>query len=149
MDIFFFEAFEEEQAALKKYNAGKFCADYTWKTIQEYGSDNPPADIISVRTQSKLPLKWAKKLKAIYATGSGKLSVARPKKLKTLRAELKEVYQESIGISAISSPGTASHMDVGILMGDIPIKNWQMSDWELIDELGPATIEEKIFAGST
>lgn len=90
----------------------------------------------------------AKKLKAIYATGSGKLSVARPKKLKALRAELKQVYQESIGISAISSSGTASHMDVGILMGDIPIKNWQMSDWELIDELGPATIEEKIFAGS-
>jgi aldehyde:ferredoxin oxidoreductase len=90
----------------------------------------------------------AKKLKAIYAAGSGKLSVAEPQNLKILRSELKQVYKESIGISAINASGTAAHMDVGILLGDIPIKNWQMSDWELIDELGPATIEEKIFAGN-
>ncbi|MBU0463885.1 MAG: aldehyde ferredoxin oxidoreductase family protein [Proteobacteria bacterium] len=90
----------------------------------------------------------AKKLKAIYATGSGKLSVAQPENLKALRRELKQLYQESIGISAISASGTAAHMDVGVLLGDIPIKNWQMTDWELIDELGPATIEKKIFAGN-
>jgi len=90
----------------------------------------------------------AKKLKAIYATGTGKLAIAHPEKLKTLRAELKDLYEESIGISAINAAGTATHMDVGVLLGDIPIKNWQMTDWELIDELGPATIEEKIFAGN-
>jgi len=71
MDIFFFEAFEEEQAALKKYNADKFSADYTWKTIQEYGVSEPPAEIISVRTQSKTPIEWAGKIKAILTRSTG------------------------------------------------------------------------------
>lgn len=71
MDIFFFEAFEEEQAALKKYNAEEFDAGYTWKTIQEYGASEPPSDIISVRTQSKIPPEWAGKLKAILTRSTG------------------------------------------------------------------------------
>ncbi len=90
----------------------------------------------------------AKKLKAIYVTGTFRPEAANPDKLRVLRKELKEIYKDSIGISAIKSSGTPTHMDVGIIAGDIPIKNWQMTDWEDIDDLGPATIEEKIFAGN-
>jgi len=89
----------------------------------------------------------AKKLKAIYVAGSGKVNIAQPQELKALRAELKEIYTESIYISSIKSAGTPAHLDVGIIAGDIPIKNWQMSDWEDIDELGPSSIDEKIHAG--
>lgn len=90
----------------------------------------------------------SKNLKAIYVTGSGKVTPAYPDRLKDLRKKLKEVYEESIFISAMQSSGTPSHMDVGILSGDIPIKNWQLTEWDEIDELGPAVIEEKIFAGN-
>ena len=91
---------------------------------------------------------WGSKmLKAIYVSGTGKLDIAHPDKMKDLRTELKEVYEESIGIAAIHSSGTATHMDVGIISGDIPIKNWQLSDWDQIDDIGPTEIEEKIFAG--
>jgi len=89
----------------------------------------------------------AKKLKAIYVAGSGRLDITQPEKLKALRKELKEVYADSIYISSIQSAGTPAHLDVGIISGDIPIKNWQMSDWEDIAKLGPASIEEKIHAG--
>jgi D-lactate dehydrogenase len=71
MDIFFFEAFEEEQTALKKYNANQFDAGYSWKTIQEYGADEPPTDIISIRTQSRIPPGWAGKIKAILTRSTG------------------------------------------------------------------------------
>ena len=71
MDIFFFEAFEEEQVALEKYNANQFDAGYSWKTIQEYDADEAPAVIISVRTQSQIPHKWAEKLKAILTRSTG------------------------------------------------------------------------------
>ncbi len=91
---------------------------------------------------------WGSKmLKAVYVTGTGKIDIAHPDKMKDLRTELKEVYEESIGIAAIHAAGTATHMDVGILSGDIPIKNWQLSDWDQIDDIGPTEIEEKIFAG--
>ena len=71
MDIFFFEAFEEEQTALKKFNANQFTAGYSWKTIQEYAAKEPPADIISVRTQSQIPHEWAGKIKAILTRSTG------------------------------------------------------------------------------
>jgi D-lactate dehydrogenase len=71
MDIFFFEAFEEEQDALKKYNDDRFDAGYSWKTIQEYGASEPPAPVISVRTQSKIPAEWSDKLKGILTRSTG------------------------------------------------------------------------------
>ena len=91
---------------------------------------------------------WGSKmLKAVYVSGTGKLVVAQPDKIMELKAELDEVYEESIGISAIHATGTATHMDVGIISGDIPIKNWQQTEWDDIDDIGPGAIEEKIFAG--
>ncbi|MDD5727223.1 MAG: NAD(P)-dependent oxidoreductase [Victivallales bacterium] len=71
MDVFFFEAFDEEQKALKHYNNGEFEAAYSWKTIQEYGAAEPPAAIISIRTQSVIPAAWAGKLKAILTRSTG------------------------------------------------------------------------------
>lgn len=89
----------------------------------------------------------SKKLKAIYVSGNASVRPARPEDLKRLRSELKPLYEESIGIAAMRATGTVTHMDVGILSGDIPIKNWNQSDWEHIDELGPMSIEEKIHVG--
>ena len=90
----------------------------------------------------------SKNLKAIYVTGTQKIEAAKPDKLKELRTELKEVYDSSIGIMAINAAGTAAHMDVGIIAGDIPIKNWTLTDWDEIDDIGPGAIEEKLFAGN-
>jgi len=89
----------------------------------------------------------SKNLKAIYVNGTGKIEIANPGALNELRAELKDVYADSIGIMALHSAGTAAHMDVGIIGGDIPIKNWQQTEWDEIDAIGPTVIEEKIFAG--
>ncbi len=89
----------------------------------------------------------SKNLKAIYASGSGNIEISDPDKLKVLKEELKTVYEESIFIDAIHASGTPAHLDVGIISGDIPIKNWQMTEWEDIDDIGPGSIEDKIFAG--
>lgn len=91
---------------------------------------------------------WGSKLlKAVFVCGTGKIEVAHPEEFKELRTELKEIYEDSIGISAIHAAGTATHLDVGIISGDIPIKNWQLTEWDDIDDIGPSVIEEKIFAG--
>jgi aldehyde:ferredoxin oxidoreductase len=89
----------------------------------------------------------SKKLKSIYVTGTGKVEAAQPERLKDLRQELQEAYDDSIFIAAMKSTGTVSHMDVGIIGGDIPIKNWQQTEWDDIDDIGPIAIEEKIAAG--
>jgi len=89
----------------------------------------------------------ASNLKAIFATGSNEIETADPDRLKEMRDELKTVYEESIFIDAIHASGTPAHLDVGIIGGDIPIKNYSENEWDDIDDIGPTSIEEKIHAG--
>ncbi len=70
-DIFFYEAFEEEAEALKRYLPKNISADFSWKTIQEIDHENPPAKIISIRTQSAIPVGWSDKLDAIITRSTG------------------------------------------------------------------------------
>jgi aldehyde:ferredoxin oxidoreductase len=89
----------------------------------------------------------SKRLKAIFARGTGKLGIADPEGLGTLRKELTAVYDDHIWIQGLHSAGTASCMDVGVISGDIPMKNWHQSDWERFDEITPTAYGEKILTG--
>lgn len=70
-DVYFYEAFEEEQEQLKKFMPDNINAGYTWKTIQENGDEIAPAKVISLRTQSIIPLDWANDLTAILSRSTG------------------------------------------------------------------------------
>jgi D-lactate dehydrogenase len=71
MDVFFFEAFEEEALAIRHFLPDGLDAGFTWKTIQEYGGDVIPAPVISVRTQSVIPASWSEGLEAILTRSTG------------------------------------------------------------------------------
>jgi D-lactate dehydrogenase len=70
-DIFFYEAFEEEQAALRRYLPPTIRAGFTDRTIQEFGQDLPGAPVISLRTQSTIPPEWATGLRGILTRSTG------------------------------------------------------------------------------
>lgn len=71
VDVYFYEAFAEEEAALRGLLPERFSAAYTDKTIQESGDTLPPSRLISIRTQSQLPPAWARQLDAILARATG------------------------------------------------------------------------------
>ncbi|MBF0523297.1 MAG: hydroxyacid dehydrogenase [Candidatus Omnitrophica bacterium] len=71
MDVMFYEVYQEEEAFIKKYLPLKIKAKYTWKTIQESANQAPPALCISIRSQSRIPLAWAKSLDGILARTQG------------------------------------------------------------------------------
>jgi D-lactate dehydrogenase len=71
VDVHFYEAFAEEQAALKRLLPSTIAAGYTDRTIQESGDASPPARLISVRTQSRLPAAWAPELGGILSRSTG------------------------------------------------------------------------------
>ena len=85
MDTFFYEAFSEEEEALRRYLPLDISAGFTQETIQESGHTSPPATLISTRTQSSLPHEWSRHIKGLltrstgydhvvsFLTGSGKL----------------------------------------------------------------------------
>lgn len=69
--ICFYEAFEEEAEALKRYLGPNVKALFTDKTIQESGHSALPASMISTRTQSVFPDDWADDLKGIITRSTG------------------------------------------------------------------------------
>jgi len=70
-DVFFYEAFEEEAAALKRYLPADMRAGFSSGAIQECGHDLPPAPVISIRTQSRIPGEWSGLLQAIISRSTG------------------------------------------------------------------------------
>jgi D-lactate dehydrogenase len=70
-DVFFYEAFAEEEQALRAYLPETVSAGFTWQTIQEYGQALPGAALISIRTQSAIPPEWAGHLQAILSRSTG------------------------------------------------------------------------------
>jgi D-lactate dehydrogenase len=70
-DVYFYEAFSEEASALKRLLPPSIRAGYTDRTIQESADSLPPASLISVRTQSVLPVAWASRLSGILSRSTG------------------------------------------------------------------------------
>ena len=70
MDVFFYEAFAEEAEYLQQYLSPGIAAGFTWKTIQEHDAE-PPAGLISIRTQSVIPASWATKIAGILTRSTG------------------------------------------------------------------------------
>ncbi len=71
MDVFFYEAFAEEEKALKSQLRNAINFDCTPMTIQETGHTAPLARIISIRTQSVVPAIWANNIDGILSRSTG------------------------------------------------------------------------------
>jgi D-lactate dehydrogenase len=71
MQVYFYEAFEEEVAELKRCLPATVAAGFTWQTVQEAGHPEPPTKLISIRTQSVVPAPWFSKLDGLLARTTG------------------------------------------------------------------------------
>jgi D-lactate dehydrogenase len=70
-DVYFYEAFEEEAEELRRLLPASISAGCTDATTQEAGHIEPPARLISIRTQSQVPVAWAASLDAILSRSTG------------------------------------------------------------------------------
>lgn len=70
-DVFFYEAFAEEARTIKKYLPAGIKAGFGWETVQEKKDDKPAAGLISIRTQSRIPLEWGNQLAGILTRSTG------------------------------------------------------------------------------
>jgi D-lactate dehydrogenase len=69
LNVYFYEAFKEEEAFLRKYLPAEITAGFIRHTIQESGHTELPAPIISIRTQSAIPDDW--RMSAILTRSTG------------------------------------------------------------------------------
>lgn len=71
MDVYFYEAFEEEAAELRRFLPAGVKAQFDARAVQETDHAEPPAPLISTRTQSRLPTAWADQLAGILTRSTG------------------------------------------------------------------------------
>ncbi|MEZ4318355.1 MAG: NAD(P)-dependent oxidoreductase [Myxococcota bacterium] len=71
MDVWFYEAFEEEAAALRSLLPPGIAAGFCRHTVQESGHDGPPATLLSIRTQSRVPDAWSGRYGALLSRSTG------------------------------------------------------------------------------
>ena len=71
MDLYLFEVFAEEAEELRRCLGENISYEMTPAAIQESGLADPPARLISIRTQSIIPAAWADKLDGILSRSTG------------------------------------------------------------------------------
>jgi len=90
----------------------------------------------------------SKRLKAIVVKGSGKPPVADPQTVEELRRRLVEEAAENLVLQALRFYGTLSVMESGYLIGDVPMRNWSLGEWdEGFDRLGVLSYREVLGDG--
>lgn len=70
-DVMFYEAFQEEAAALQRHLPAGCRAGFTVNTIQACGESAPPAPLLSIRTQSVVPDDWLPHIQGVLARTTG------------------------------------------------------------------------------
>ncbi len=86
----------------------------------------------------------SKKLKAIVCRGEGAIPIGDPVAYKAVCKELQQKIGQAMPAQALKEMGTDSAMDLGMMIGDIPIANWSLGeDFELSNALSGPTMSEK------
>jgi len=70
----------------------------------------------------------SKNLKAVVAVGSGKVGQGLPDEFAAKRKEVVEKAKEHYITGHMKSGGTIGAMDFGVMLGDLPGKNWTVGD---------------------
>jgi aldehyde:ferredoxin oxidoreductase len=91
----------------------------------------------------------SKGLKAITVKGSGNYQAADQEGLTALRKGLLEKLKESYVIQALSAQGTNTTMDISAMMGDVPIKNWQLGDWDGLEAINGSAFVDEVQVGQS
>lgn len=87
----------------------------------------------------------SKNLKAVVVKGTRKVPLADGDAYKTARKNTLQTSRESMIATSFSQIGTAAAVEMGLLTGDLPIKNWTVGlDDDISEAIGGAIINETI-----
>ena len=90
----------------------------------------------------------SKNVKALAVRGTGKVPIADEAAYKEAFKSAMAAIKESMITDSFRELGTASAMDLGIMTGDVPIKNWSLGEADdLAADIGGPTMAETILTG--
>jgi aldehyde:ferredoxin oxidoreductase len=139
--------------------------------LKQQSKDGPPARVLAIGPAGERMVRFAavandkahylgrtgmgavmgsKNLKALVVRGDQKIPVAGPDAYRTARQAALAAIRESMICASFRDLGTAAAMDMGMLTGDVPIKNWSTGEAdEMAAAIGGPAIHAKILQGRT
>ncbi|HOC91392.1 MAG TPA: aldehyde ferredoxin oxidoreductase family protein [bacterium] len=91
----------------------------------------------------------AKKLKAVSVKGKAQVELAEKQEFMDVREKILKTLAEDVTAKSYSAYGTAGTMQLGMLVSDVPTKNWRVADWEEgSDKLNGISVAETILSGT-
>ena len=90
----------------------------------------------------------SKQIKAIAVRGTGKVPIAHEEAYQEARKAALQAIKDSMMADSFHQLGTAAAMDMGMMIGDVPIKNWSLGvNYDMADALGGPALVEKMVKG--
>jgi aldehyde:ferredoxin oxidoreductase len=89
----------------------------------------------------------SKNLKAITVKGTGKIPVANPEKISAIRKTLVESIDKVGILKAWHEAGTGFDLDAGLMMGDVPVRNWRDGEMPTSAKINAITLRDTMGAG--
>lgn len=87
----------------------------------------------------------SKKLKAVAFRGNAKAPVADEEAFKAVKQRALGELKISVTGEGLHAYGSNVHMEMGMAISDVPVKNWREAQWEEgMDALSGVTVAEKI-----
>jgi aldehyde:ferredoxin oxidoreductase len=87
----------------------------------------------------------SKKLKALAFRGSAKTKIAEENAYKEVRKRAQDSIKVSVTGEGLHAYGSNVHMEYGMAISDVPVKNWREAMWERgVEALSGVTVAEKI-----
>jgi aldehyde:ferredoxin oxidoreductase len=94
-------------------------------------------------------LMGSKKLKAIAVRGTKKIAIQNPQAYSRAFKSVIKSSKESMLARSFHELGTDAGMDLGMMTGDVPIKNWTIGqNWDLSAKLGGPALTENYLVGT-
>lgn len=91
----------------------------------------------------------SKNLKAIAFRGSSKVALADPAAFKEVVAEIQGAIKGDVAAQAFKMAGTAGYVDMASMFGDMPVKYYQLGEWEESSKLSGILMADEYLTKGT
>src|SRR5512141_2891049 len=91
----------------------------------------------------------SKNLKAIAARGTGKVPLYAPEEYKATTNRILAMYKDDFGAQSLRAYGTAGYVNLSHMLGDLPIRYFQLGEYPPADNLSGVDLAEKYLTRNT
>src|SRR5512140_1692068 len=91
----------------------------------------------------------SKKLKAIAARGTSRVPLHDPEQYKALTNKILAMYKDDFGAQSLRAYGTAGYVNLSHMLGDLPLRYFQLGEYPPADDLSGVDLAEKFLTRNT